>query len=158
VEPERVKKPTPRARKSTAKSTGTTPAKIPQPHGGALNAGGTPGNVGGTGRPASVIRDRLRGSFDDRIAFLEKVTDGAVESTVADRLKAIDMLARYGLGVKDETTVRVVDPEVRARVRWMFDVVRGRESWPMRDLLEALMPVWSTGSTVPEQYLHAEKR
>lgn len=31
--------------------------KIPQPHGGALNAGGTPGNKGGTGRPPNWLKE-----------------------------------------------------------------------------------------------------
>lgn len=32
-------------------------AKVVQPHGGALNAGGTPGNAGGTGRPPNWLKD-----------------------------------------------------------------------------------------------------
>jgi hypothetical protein len=158
-------------RKSAAKSAGV--AKIPQPHGGALNAGGVPGNRGG-GRPTSDLRERLRGSFAERVKVLESVADGEAlvqvkdaagkitemltSASVPDRLKALDLMARYGLGVKDETTVRVVDPEVRARVRWMFDVVRSNETWERRALLEALMPVWSTTSTVPAHYLTAESK
>lgn len=44
-----------RRKKSTAKST---VAKVPQPHGGALNAGGSPGNAGG-GRPPKAFKDFL---------------------------------------------------------------------------------------------------
>lgn len=47
-------KPTATRRKSTAKTT--APAKVPQPHGGALNAGGTPGNAGG-GRPPNWLKE-----------------------------------------------------------------------------------------------------
>jgi hypothetical protein len=45
-------------------STAETPkmVKIPQPHGGALNAGGTPGNKGG--RPTNEYRAHLRAILD----------------------------------------------------------------------------------------------
>lgn len=42
------------AKKTTAKTT----EKVPQSHGGALNAGGTPGNAGG-GRPQKAFKDFL---------------------------------------------------------------------------------------------------
>lgn len=38
-----------------------------------LNTGGKPGR---SGRPPSVIRERLRGSFDDRVHILEAIADG----------------------------------------------------------------------------------
>src|SRR5205809_602307 len=44
-------------RKTTAKTTAPTVEQVPQPHGGALNAGGTPGNAGGTGRPPNWLKD-----------------------------------------------------------------------------------------------------
>lgn len=40
-------------------------AKRPQPHGGALNAGGTPGNKGGTGRPPNEHVDWCRELLSD---------------------------------------------------------------------------------------------
>jgi hypothetical protein len=51
-------------------------ALIPQPHGGALNVGGTPGNKGGTGAVPSVVRQQLVGSFADRVQVLERIADG----------------------------------------------------------------------------------
>jgi hypothetical protein len=63
---------------TTRKTTAKTTALIPQRHGGALNAGGTEGNAGGPGRPPSVLRERLRGSFDKRIEVLESIADGDV--------------------------------------------------------------------------------
>lgn len=107
------------------KSPGKTPVKnkgelVPQPHGGALRRGSRKGNTPGTGRPPSVIREQLRGSFADRIAILEAIASGeAVEkvrfpdgtesevmksASVSDRLKALDLLAKYGLGTKQEVT------------------------------------------------------
>jgi hypothetical protein len=43
-------------RKTTAKTTSSRGvAQVPQPNGGALNAGGTPGNRVGTGRPPNEL-------------------------------------------------------------------------------------------------------
>lgn len=72
---------------------------VPQPHGGALRYGGT--NKGGSGRPSSAVRERLRGSMAERIKILEEIADDTKERT-ADRLRAIDLLAKYGLGQKIE--------------------------------------------------------
>jgi hypothetical protein len=46
------------------KTTVKTPEKVPQPHGGALNAGGTPGNKGG--RPPSAFKESIRALINDR--------------------------------------------------------------------------------------------
>lgn len=112
----------------TEKSSGKSPVHksvemIPQPHGGALRRGGN--TTPGTGRPPSAIRSRLRGAFDERVAVLEEIADGIVtinlrekcehcgemptrqsplelqnlvRSVTNDRLKAIDMMAKYGMG------------------------------------------------------------
>lgn len=86
--------------------------------------GGNPGNSGGkkgrSGRPPSVIREMCRGAFAQRIKILKKIADGeAIErvklangeemetmksADVSDRLKAIDLLGKYGLGTKQEVT------------------------------------------------------
>lgn len=66
----------PKRRKTTEKST---VAKVPQPHGGALNAGGTPGNKGGTGRPPNEFKDFLAKLLDD-----PKVRD-SVEQILRDK-------------------------------------------------------------------------
>jgi hypothetical protein len=39
-------------------------ALIPQPHGGALLAGGTPGQKGGPGRPKDALREKMRIALD----------------------------------------------------------------------------------------------
>jgi hypothetical protein len=57
-----------------------------------------PGNTPGTGRPPSELRARLRGSFEKRIQVLEAFADGDVDCSPSDRLRAIELLARYGLG------------------------------------------------------------
>jgi hypothetical protein len=63
-------------------------------NGAVLNVG-NPGNAGGTGRPKSEIRARCAGSFDQRIAIAEEIADNP-DSSQSDRLRALDLLAKYG--------------------------------------------------------------
>lgn len=65
-------------------------------NGGMLWAGPAKNVVAGTGRPKSEIRQRLRGSMAERIAILEDIADSGEKDS--DRVKAIGMMARYGLG------------------------------------------------------------
>ncbi len=53
------------------------------------------------GRPPSVIRERCRGSFEDRIAVLEEIVDDAKVSA-GDRIRALDLLGKYGLGTQQQ--------------------------------------------------------
>jgi hypothetical protein len=80
-------------RKTTAK---TAIAKQPQPHGGALNRGGTPGNAGGTGRPPSAIRATAREEFDKLLPRIVRIAR-AKSTRDADRIRAVDMLGKYGM-------------------------------------------------------------
>src|ERR1044072_494682 len=64
-----------KAKKSSAKSAERPRrALVPQPHGGALLPGGT--GAAGTGRPPSLIRERLQGSVADRNRVREAIADG----------------------------------------------------------------------------------
>jgi hypothetical protein len=89
------------AGKTTAETTerpsapGTAVAKVRQPHGGALNAGGTPGNKGG--RPPSAIRQACRGDFDQLRGKLVTIARSR-KALDRDRIRAIDVLGKYGLG------------------------------------------------------------
>lgn len=119
---------------------------MPGLNGGALKRGGTPGGKRrGAGRPPSVIRAKLRGSFEKRIAVLEQIADGEfvphlpkevkredictcgaykrdaasecicmasnnptmAEYAATERLKAVDLLGKYGMG----TTITETDTE-----------------------------------------------
>jgi hypothetical protein len=89
---------------------------IPQPNGkGALLSGGKPGNKGGTGRPRMELRDRMVGSLAERVRIAEEIADSP-KSAPSDRLRALDFLAKYGLGTTmtetdtegNDVTVRVV--------------------------------------------------
>lgn len=86
-------------RKPDDKAAPTPGTLVTPAHGrGALRYGAQPGtNAGGTGRPASELRARLRGSLADRTAIIEEIADDG-EQSAADRLKAIDLMAKYGLG------------------------------------------------------------
>lgn len=76
-------------------------------NGALMPLGAHPGNTGGkkgrSGRPPSVIRERCRGSFEKRIKVLEEIADDP-ETSPADRIRAIDLLARYGLGTQQQVS------------------------------------------------------
>jgi hypothetical protein len=85
---------------------------VPMPHGGALRNGGW--NSGGSGPAPSALRARLRGSFANRVAIAEDIATD-VTQTATDRLRAIDLLAKYagisGLGADDGSGALVIRVE-----------------------------------------------
>jgi len=109
-------------------------ALIPQPHGGALRYGGT--NRGGTGRPPSEIRQRLRGSFADRIKILEEIADKAEANQ--DRIRALDILAKYGLGTTKELTVEHVQDKLKATLAVISDSLPPDQAESIISKLEAV--------------------
>ena len=122
-----------------AKSPAKAGVLVPQPHGGQLRCGSKPGtNRGGTGRPPSSIRERLRGSFDERVAVLEDIADSEAHST-ADRLRAIDLLAKYGLGTTKELTVENVQERLRGTVALIRAELPASQAEP---LLARMRELW----------------
>lgn len=124
--------------------TGKTPKLSPRRPGktGAKNLlTGNPGNKGGLGATPSVIRDALRGSFATRVAILETIADGKLPNAeVGDRIKAIDMLAKYGLGAMKEVSVE----NVRDRVQATLGVIRQQVSPEQAETIFAeLRPIWA---------------
>ena len=100
---------------------------VPGKNGGRIRNGSKPGtNRGGTGRPPSVIRQRLRGSFEDRIPVLEEIADDR-KASLGERLKALDLMAKYGMGTTSTATDtegndavkpgRLTDEEVEAELK-----------------------------------------
>lgn len=77
---------------------------VPQARGGAIRYGSLPGGPPGPGRPASAIRATLRQSFDERIRILHEIAEGP-DVAHNDRLKAIDLLGKYGMGTTQEVDV-----------------------------------------------------
>lgn len=86
-------------KKTTASSEPKTAAvaKVPQPHGGALNRGGTPGNRGGPGRPPAKLRAQLRRIAATRIPVLASISHRRSTAKDADKIRAIDVILKYGL-------------------------------------------------------------
>lgn len=136
----------------------TSAVLIRQENGGALRRG-NPGNAGGPGRPASALRQELRGSFAERKHVLEDIVDGEaiqrmkvplalllphvecpncgeigvvakersaelvqiearVSASPADRIKALDLMAKYGLGA-----ARLTEDDIKARLTAQIQVI-----------------------------------
>jgi hypothetical protein len=119
------------------KTTGdsTAPAKVPQPHGGAINRGGTRGNKGG--RPPSKLRAICRKMAGPRLPILGKIAKDETESA-ADRIRAIDTLMKYGL----DRAISVAD--LRECLRQQSEIAY--EYLPKEqadELLARFRPVWS---------------
>lgn len=115
------------------------PALVPQAHGGAVYSGGVPRHRGGPGRPPSALRERLRGSFEDRVTVLEEIADDEAADP-QDRIRAVDTLAKYGIGTLREISVE----RVRDRLRDMLQVLR--EELPSEQaahIINRLRAVWS---------------
>ncbi len=105
--------------------------KVPQPHGGALSTGGTPGNRGGLGRPSSAVRALATLEFDKRIPILCAIADGVLTEThvlrdgtrievgpsLREQMRAIVALAMIGMGTRVE-----VDPAPTAGWNLSFTV------------------------------------
>lgn len=104
-----------------------------------------PTRPAGPGRPPSQIRARARGMFDERLPILAQIADGEVEITLiptcekcghrpegeqvklpvrtatADIAKAMDILAKYGLGPAAQSSIPVSD--MRQFVSSIYDVI-----------------------------------
>jgi hypothetical protein len=64
------------------------------------------GKPGRSGRPKDVVR-ACRRAFDKRIGILSKIADGKIPDTSpGDRIRALDVLARYGGMVYTEAEIR----------------------------------------------------
>ena len=88
--------------KKTAVKTAVKPsAKRPQPHGGALNAGGTPGNRGG-GRP----KDEFKALMRQLVSCAP--TETQLKTILSDAahphfMRALDFATAHGYGRPTET-------------------------------------------------------
>jgi hypothetical protein len=97
-----------------------------------------PGNAGGPGRPPSELRQRLRGSFADRLAILEEIADDA-DTSPSDRIRAIDLLAKYGLGALQGVPDEVVQTKLAATI----DIIEAVVPDDIRlNLLAQMQAVW----------------
>ena len=82
---------------------------MPGKNGGVLRVGGTNPNAG---RPRDVVRAAMLSALDERLPRLIELAhcgEPAVE------IKAMEMLARYGLGTSNELDTRLKDERVLTR-------------------------------------------
>lgn len=129
----------------------------------------------GSGRPPSVIREHLRGSFYDRVGIITDIADGKpmqharlrmidilphivctncgeshqaapkadtdallefdamISASPKDRLAALDLAAKYGLGTLKEVSIE----NVRERVAGTLEVIRSHIA---PEVYQAMLP------------------
>ncbi len=140
------------------KSSAKASVLVPQAHGGAIRVG-NPGNSGGkpgrSGRPTSLIRRKCALAFANRVKALAEIADGKtvqrqrldgvetqteISAEVSDRLKAIDLLGKYGLG----TVKEVSSEQVKERVQATLLVLRQHVSAEtFAAICAELRPIWA---------------
>jgi hypothetical protein len=120
-------------REISGEVSGATPPLVPQPHGGALLAGGRPGHKGGSGRPPNELREAARAGLDE--GALERIigiANGTLkrkgccpkcgeyiaqeEPTHRESTQATDLLVRLGVGAKIEMETPVSPMDVTLTV------------------------------------------
>lgn len=92
-----------RSKRQRKTAANQRPALKPQPHGGALLAGGMRGNRGGPGRPAERLRVRSREEYElvlDEVRRRRK--SGELRTApLSDLVSLLNTTGRYGLGTAD---------------------------------------------------------
>ena len=120
------------AKRTATKTTTDSKELIPQAHGGALLAGGKRGNKGG-GRTPNEIRVLMREPLAKLLPIITEIAEAKDIQEVTcphcdgkhdvvtwlkagDKLKAVDLLARYGVGTHQavETTGITVVVDTRS--------------------------------------------
>lgn len=74
-------------KRAHGESNGATnggPSKVPQPHGGALNSGGTPGHKGAGGRTRNEVRELALHGFEKNLPRLIRIAAGTEYRTALD--------------------------------------------------------------------------
>jgi len=131
------KSPEKSADKSRRKSRG-----IPQPHGGVLIPGAGRGPAKGApnaGRPPSAVRAILREAFVARVPLAEAIADDPALAPT-ERLRALDLLGRYGLGTTRELSVEDVKERLAETVAAVRRIVPAPHAG---ELLAKLRQVWT---------------
>lgn len=107
--------------KKEKSGTKSVPPKIPQPNGGALYAGGVPGNKGGTGRPPNLARYKAGEALVDGVDRMKQLMYGAKEES--NQIRAFEALAKLlpALTGEDPDNPIFTPEERKARLKALFD-------------------------------------
>jgi hypothetical protein len=112
------------------------PVQVPGPRGGILNRGGT---FRGAGRKPSKIRDALRLSFEKRYRVWESIADDE-KSQPGDRMRAVELLAKYGIGLAQG----IPREEVVEKLKASLDLLKAQLPDPEATLIIARMrKIWA---------------
>ena len=97
-------------------------ASVPQPHGGALNNGGTPGHKGGTGRPRDEFKRWMRemASGEDVERGLEAILK---DSTTPLFLGALKHVTEHGYGKPEREKVESQQVDTRRLIAVVHQAV-----------------------------------
>jgi hypothetical protein len=93
----------------TLTATKTPKLRVPAHGNGRLLTGGLPGNPGG--RKPSKVRALMRRGLRSNLPVLHQIANGTIEASPGDRVRAIEVLARYGLGPPPQLTKDVGGPK-----------------------------------------------
>lgn len=133
-----------RRRKTTAKTTEPPPRPIQarQAHGGALNAGGTPGNRGGSGRPRNEFRDALRSMASDS-AFLGQLAAILQDNGHPRFIDAAKLVIERGYGrVMGEDCIPRED--VQRRLQASIEAIRATAPVDLAsEILDRMRAAWT---------------
>lgn len=91
------------------------------------------------GRPPSAVRMALREAFAARVGLAEALADNP-RLTATERLKALDLMARYGLGTTRDVSVE----DIRDRLTATLAAIRKLVPCPEAERLVAeLRGIWT---------------
>lgn len=102
-----------------------------------------------TGRPPESLRQALRDAAGDRLYVVEQILDSP-DTTVDQKLKALELALRFGIGAADTHTIEVARPlseqERIGRLAAIVDRIALRVGSTTSD--DATQPVASAGVTI----------
>lgn len=85
--------------KGNGNNAGNNVPKMAGLNGGMLNAGGTPGNKGGTGRPPNALRQLARDLYGEYLEpSTRKIMDSDNPMDNRTKVQILDHYAKFGLG------------------------------------------------------------
>ena len=111
-------------KKTPARKAGM-PVLIPQPHGGAILSGGTPGQNPGPGRPRAEIKRIALQAFGDRLHILTGIADNTESK---ERIAALKLLADTGDALQPTALDRELIGELAAAVDQVLSELEGGEA------------------------------